>query len=127
MGKTFSRIAVAGAAVATVFAGTVSTAQAADTTILDTNKTISNSHGKMTYIDDGDMFEVCDTNADGHGMTGMVEKLVGSAPKTVLTVTDGGDAGCDKGGYNVGQLESIRMALTWDGGGGTVRSGYFNE
>ncbi|MGW1491022.1 hypothetical protein [Streptomyces sp. NPDC002402] len=115
---------MAGAAVATVFAGTVSTAQAADTAILDTNKTISNGHGKMTYIDDGDMFEVCDTKADGHGMTGQV---LGWQGRVKLTVTDGGDAGCDKGGYNVGQVESVKMALVWDGGGDWVYSYDFTE
>ncbi|WP_406269467.1 hypothetical protein OHT93_16440 [Streptomyces sp. NBC_00191] len=124
MSKTFIRIAVAGAAVAAVFAGTVSTAQAADTAILDTNKTISNGHGKMTYIDDGDMFEVCDTKADGHGMTGQV---LGWQGRVKLTVTDGGDAGCDKGGYNVGQVESVKMALVWDGGGDWVYSYDFTE
>jgi hypothetical protein len=51
--KSITRIAVAGAAVTAVFAGTVSTAQAADTGTLDTNKTISypQGRGKMTYIE----------------------------------------------------------------------------
>ncbi|MFI5801307.1 hypothetical protein [Streptomyces sp. NPDC051561] len=124
--KSISRIAVAGAAVITVFAGTVSTAQAAEVGTLDTNKYISAPQGRgtMTYIDDGDMFQVCDTKADGYGMTGQVET---TKPVTVLTVTDGGDAGCDKGGYNVGQLQSVRMKLTWNGGGGSVVSEFFNE
>ncbi|MFF3323020.1 hypothetical protein [Streptomyces sp. NPDC002889] len=119
MVKTFTRIAVAGAAVVTVL--TVSASPA----LADTNKTIyyPSGRGKMTYIDDGDMFQVCDTKADGHGMTGMVEDL----NHTILIITDGGDAGCDKDGYDVGQMNSVRMALSWDGGGGTITSGYFNE
>ncbi|MFE7108581.1 hypothetical protein ACFU98_05160 [Streptomyces sp. NPDC057575] len=125
MVNSFTRIAAAGAAVAAVFAGTVTTAQAADVGVLDTNKTISNSHGRMTYIDDGDMFEVCDTKADGYGMTGQV--VVATTGNPVLTVTDGGDAGCDKGGYNVGQLFSVYMAVVWNGGGDWVYSEHFTE
>ncbi|MGW6564486.1 hypothetical protein [Streptomyces sp. NPDC054975] len=119
MVKALTRVAVAGAAVAAVVAGTATPALA------DTNKSIyyPSGRGSMTYIDDGDMFQVCDTKADGHGMVGMVENL----NHTLITITDGGDAGCDKKGYNVGQMESVRMALSWNGGGGTITSGYFNE
>ncbi|MFE7108579.1 hypothetical protein ACFU98_05170 [Streptomyces sp. NPDC057575] len=119
MVKSLTRIALVGAGVATALTLTASPALA------DTNKTIYSpqSRGKMTYIDDGDMFEVCDTKADGYGMTGVVEDV----NHTILTITDGGDAGCDKDGYNVGQLNSVRMALYWNGGGGAVRSEYFNE
>ncbi|MFF3323021.1 hypothetical protein [Streptomyces sp. NPDC002889] len=118
--NSFTRIAVAGAAVVAVFAGTASTAQAIE------NKTISNSHGKMTFIDDGDMFQVCDTKADGYGMTGQVIEM-GLAERVKLTVTDGGDAGCDKGGYDIGVTWSVKMALVWDGGGDWVYSHHFKE
>ncbi|MGW1491021.1 hypothetical protein [Streptomyces sp. NPDC002402] len=103
----------------------MSTAQAADTAILASNKVISlpDGRGKMTFIDDGDMFEVCDTKADGHGVEGTVR----DNRNTLLTVNDGGDAGCDKAGYNVGNWFSVQMTLTWDGGGGTVYSEWFNE
>ncbi|MFI5806800.1 hypothetical protein [Streptomyces sp. NPDC051561] len=117
--KSFSRIAVAGAAVAAVIAGTATPAMA------DTNRTISNSHGKFTFIDDGDMFEVCDTKADGHGVTGKL--LESGSNDFVLTVTDGGDSGCDKKGYNIGNLREYQMWLSWNGGGATVKSIWFNE
>lgn len=127
MVKIFSRVAVAGAAVAMVFAGTASQASAAEAGVLTTDITISNSHGKMIFHDDGDMFEVCDTNADGYGMEGM---LIGAVGQTLLDVTDGGDAGCDKGGYNVGNcLDTcdVQMRLYWNGGGSPTLSRWFNE
>ncbi|MFI5801309.1 hypothetical protein [Streptomyces sp. NPDC051561] len=124
MASSLTRIAVAGAAVAAIFAGTASAAQAAEVGTMDTNKTISNGHGKMTYIDNGDMFQVCDTKADGYGMTGQVIRPGGNP---LLTVTDGGDAGCDKAGYDVGQIWSVQMALVWDGGGDWVYSEHFTE
>ncbi|MFF3323022.1 hypothetical protein [Streptomyces sp. NPDC002889] len=124
MGKTFTRVAVAGAAVAGVLAGTASTAQAA---ALDTNIVIKlpDGRGSMTYIDDGDMFQVCDTKADGHGVEGTV---IDDENRRMLTVDDGGDAGCDKGGWNVPNgIDYFQMTLTWGGGGGTVYSRKFNE
>ncbi|MGW7364511.1 hypothetical protein ACWGI8_14055 [Streptomyces sp. NPDC054841] len=119
MAKNFRRIAVAGATMTAVLALSATPALA-DT---DRYLTYPNGKGKMTYFDDGDMFQVCDTKADGHGMIGVVESM----NSTLLTVDDGGDAGCDKKGYNVGTMDSIRMGLAWDGGGGTIYSGYFNE
>ncbi|MFI9587651.1 hypothetical protein ACIHCQ_38925 [Streptomyces sp. NPDC052236] len=127
MVKTFTRMAVAGAAVVSVLAVTASQAQAA---VLVSNKTISNSHGKMTFIDDGDVFQVCDTKADGHGMTGELVQIYDAGANQVrLTVTDGGDSGCDKKGYNIGNQfnEQYEMWLSWNGGGATVKSERFNE
>ncbi|MGW6564489.1 hypothetical protein [Streptomyces sp. NPDC054975] len=123
MGKTFKRVVVAGAAVAAVFAGTATTAQAA---ALDENKVIKlpEGRGSMTFIDDGDMFQVCDTKADGHGVVG---HLVRSGGATVMVVDDGGDAGCDKKGYNVPNSGEYQMQLWWDGGGPAVYSHWFNE
>ncbi|MFF3323019.1 hypothetical protein [Streptomyces sp. NPDC002889] len=120
MVKSLTRIAITGAAAAAVLTLTASPALA------DSNKTISypDGRGKMTYIDDGDMFQVCDTKADGHGMTG---QLVDERLFPMIVVTDGGDAGCDKKGYDVGNFGSYQMWLSWDGDGGTVKSGWFNE
>ncbi|MFI1221124.1 MULTISPECIES: hypothetical protein [unclassified Streptomyces] len=72
MTKSITRIAVAGAALMTFFAGTVTTAQAAEAGPLSTDKTISlrDGRGAMTIFDGGDMFQVCDTKADGHGVVG---------------------------------------------------------
>lgn len=127
MVRSFTRIAVAGAAVAAVLAVTPSPALAA---ALDTNRTISSSRGKFTFTDDGDMFEVCDTKADGHGMTGeLVQVYSGGANQVRRTITDGGDANCGKKGYNIGNQfnEQYEMWLTWNGGGATVKSERFNE
>ncbi|MFE7108582.1 hypothetical protein ACFU98_05155 [Streptomyces sp. NPDC057575] len=127
MVNSFTRIAMAGAAVAAVLAGTASTAQAADVGVLDTNKVLylTDGRGKMTFIDDGDMFEVCDTRADGHGVEG---QLVDDTQRVLLYVDDGGDAGCDKKGYNIGNGTQYQMQFWWSGGGsGTQYSQWFNE
>ncbi|WP_393058966.1 hypothetical protein [Streptomyces sp. LN549] len=124
--KSFARIAVAGAAVATVLTGTMSTAQATEVGVLDSNKTISlpGGQGTMTFIDDGDVFQVCDTKADGHGVAG---RLIDNTYNEKIYIDDGGDAGCDKKGYDVGQSGSFQMQLSWNGGGGDVKSEWFNE
>ncbi|WP_393058967.1 hypothetical protein [Streptomyces sp. LN549] len=122
--KSFARIAVAGAAVATVLAGTMSTAQATEVGALDTDKTISSSHGKMIYHDDGDMFEVCDTKADGHGVTGYVMRY---PTDIMLSVDDGGDSGCDKDGVDITNTSDYMMVLEWNGDYSRVASGWFNE
>ncbi|WP_393058969.1 hypothetical protein [Streptomyces sp. LN549] len=123
MVTSFTRLAVAAAAAA-VMAATASPAMAAESGALDTNKTLSNSHGHMTYIDDGDMFEVCDTKADGYGVEG---QLI-SHKQTELYVNDGGDAGCDKGGFNVGNSgPTYQMQFWWSGGGAVQYSDWFDE
>lgn len=124
--KSFPRVAVVGAAVATVLAGTMPTAQAAETPILTGDKTLSlpGGRGTMTFIDDGDMFQVCDTKADGHGVTG---RLIGDSYNEKLYIEDGGDAGCGKAGYNVGQSGSFQMQLSWNGDGYEAKSEWFNE
>ncbi|MER5772071.1 hypothetical protein [Streptomyces sp. NPDC001985] len=122
----FTRTAVVGAAMALAFAGTASTAQATEAGPLVSNKVISlpGGQGKMTFIDNGDMFEVCDTKADGHGVSG---RLIDNNYNEKLYIEDGGDAGCGKKGYNVGQLGSYQMQLSWNGGGPDVKSEWFNE
>ncbi|NGO78952.1 hypothetical protein G6045_25320 [Streptomyces sp. YC504] len=120
MRKTLSRIAVAGAGVATLLVFTASPAMA------DTDRTIESSHGKFTFTDDGDMFKVCDTNADGFGVKGRL--LESGTNDFVLTVEDGGDSGCSAPkGYNIGNLRDYQMWLTWNGGGAPVKSIWFNE
>ncbi|CAM5610698.1 hypothetical protein SALBM311S_05966 [Streptomyces alboniger] len=124
--KSFARIAVAGATMATVFTGTASTAQAAEDAVLDSNKKISipGGRGTMTFIDDGDVFKVCDTKADGYGVSG---RLIDNNYNEKLYITDGGDADCGKKGYDVGQFGSYQMQLSWDGDGYDVKSEWFNE
>ncbi|MFI5801306.1 hypothetical protein [Streptomyces sp. NPDC051561] len=124
--KSITRLAVTGVAVATVFAGTVSTAQASEAGVLITDKKISlrDGRGTMTFFDDGDVFQVCDTKADGHGVSG---RLIDDAYREKVYIEDGGDAGCDKKGYDVGQFASYQMQLSWNGGDPEVHSGWFNE
>ncbi|MEV3967992.1 hypothetical protein AB0K68_07625 [Streptomyces sp. NPDC050698] len=128
--KQLGSFAIAGAAIAAVVVGASTPAMAAESGVQDTDKKISlpDGRGTMTYIDDGDMFVVCDTRADGHGVTGQLRKNASGFP-TMIEVTDGGDAGCDKKGYNVGNHlgEEYSMWLWWDGGGDPVLSGWFNE
>ncbi|MFE0202569.1 hypothetical protein ACIBSR_01415 [Streptomyces sp. NPDC049936] len=124
--KSLVRTAAAGAVLATTLAGTASTAQASESAVLVSNKTISlpGGRGTMTFIDDGDMFQVCDTKADGYGVSG---RLIDNNYNQKLYITDGGDSGCDKAGYNVGQTGSFQMQLSWDGDGYDVKSEWFNE
>ncbi|MFF4402193.1 hypothetical protein [Streptomyces sp. NPDC001480] len=44
-----------------------------------------------------------------------------------LYITDGGDAGCGKKGYDVGQFGSYQVQLSWNGDGYDVKSEWFNE
>jgi hypothetical protein len=92
------------------------------------NKSIGDEHGVMTFIDDGDVFKVCDTRVDDHGVTGKVIKADYWTPAetVVLTVTDGGDAGCGKAGYNIGNLHHYKMVLYWNGKE-IDSTGWFNE
>ncbi|MFB7091543.1 hypothetical protein [Streptomyces sp. NPDC056296] len=127
MVKSLSRIAVASAAIAVSLGGVATPAFAADAQLLATDKTLIHpNHGKMVFHDDGDTFEVCDTNADGYGMTGYLRNS--DTGTNLLILTDGGDAGCDKGGHNIGNWpSSYQMKLVWGGGGAPVYSELFNE
>ncbi|MBC9729005.1 hypothetical protein [Streptomyces sp. TRM68367] len=119
-----TRMAMVGAAAATMVVASTAPAMAVS------NKTIylDGSRGYMKFIDDGDVFQVCDTRADGHGVTGTLwVRNAGGVVSKVFDLGDGGDAGCNKKGYNVGQLASYRMQVTWNGGGGSKFSAWFNE
>jgi hypothetical protein len=125
--RSFTRVAVAGAAAATMLAATAAPALA------DSNIILKFSHGYFLYHDSGDVFEICDTNADGHGVTGVLLEANDHSPVPgygeVLRIDDGGDAGCDKEGYDVSPSVSYtyQMRLHWNGGGGTLASAAFRE
>lgn len=94
-----------------------------------TNITIGSYYGTMTFIDDGDVFEICDTYADGSGVKGYIkyQPILGSAG-IVRTLDDGGDAGCDKLPFNVGNDGDYQMILCGNmGTGSCVSSRWFNE
>ncbi|CAM3198965.1 hypothetical protein [Stackebrandtia soli] len=126
MRKTWiTRLAVAGAMALALVGLTAAPAAAA------TNKTLVDSHGQFTFIDDGDVFQICDNKADGYGVTGQLQLRSGvdGSISTVMTINDGGDDGCDKQGFNIGNWHTYRMIYWWGGNkSGTLQAtGWFNE
>ncbi len=97
----------------------------------DSDKQINlpSSRGYMHFHDDGDVFSVCDTKADGYGVTGALWVRNSAGIESRLwTLDDGGDSGCDKKGENIGQLSVYKMEVWWNGGGAAVWSpDWFNE
>jgi hypothetical protein len=126
MRKTWmTRIVLAGA-MAMAMVGLMASPASAD------NKSLGDSHGSFTFIDDGDMFEICDEKADGHGVIGrlvLVKAGIDGSFNYVLILDDGGDAGCDKQGFNIGNLHSYRLEYWWEGNKGDTfqATGWFNE
>lgn len=120
-----TRIAVAGAMLLALVGFTAAPAAAA------TNKTLVDSHGQFTFIDDGDVFQICDNRVDDNGVTGQLQlkHAATGAVSTVLTINDGGDSGCDKDGFNIGNWHTYRMVYWWDGDkSGTYQvTPWFNE
>ena len=122
-------VALTTVAVGGVLTGSATAAEAASATLPAPpieNITISlpSSRGNMTFYDDGDQFTVCDTKADGYQVEGTVRN---NQDLRMLTVVDGGEAGCQTGGYDVLWRDPVKMTLTWLGGGGTVYSRTFSE
>lgn len=94
----FARTAAGAAGAAAMVIAAASPAFAA-------NKTVDIGSGYMTFIDDGDVFKICDTLADGAGVYGAVfynSYLTTSGYERVMTVSDGGDSRCNSKGYNIG-------------------------
>ncbi|MFE5855559.1 hypothetical protein ACFQ61_20415 [Streptomyces sp. NPDC056500] len=87
---------------------------------------LPNGRGYMTFIDDGDKFVVCDTKADGHGVTGKLWTYAQGRLLSVGTWDDGGDQGCDRGSYDIIGGRYFQMELCWHGGG-CVYSDAFSE
>ena len=126
MRKTWiARLIVAGAPALALVGLTATPAAAVE------NKTLVDSHGQFTFIDDGDVFKICDTNADGHGVTGQLQLRSGvhGGISTVMTIDDGGDNDCDKQGFNIGNWHTYRMIYWWNGNkSGTAQfTPWFNE
>jgi hypothetical protein len=126
MRKTWTaRLALAGA-MAMALVGLMAAPAAADT-----NRVLSDSHGKFTFTDDGDMFEICDTKADGYGVIGrlVLRSSIDGSQEYVLILDDGGDAGCDKQGFNIGNFHYYKMEYWWekDKGAYFQETGWFNE
>jgi hypothetical protein len=114
--------AVLAGAAAVILAGSASPAMAADITL-------TGYWGTMKFIDDGDVFQVCDTYADGQGVKGYIkyQPILGTAG-IIETIDDGGDAGCDKKGVNIGNDGDYQMIFCSQNGIGECKSsGWFNE
>ncbi|MFY7069427.1 hypothetical protein ACOQFV_26515 [Nocardiopsis changdeensis] len=100
--KIMPAAAVAAAVMST---GLVSAAPASAATAA-ANMTISTGSGTMQFIDDGDVFKICDTAPnDGSPVFGAVfynSYWDTSGHKRVMTILDSSDSGCNKKGYNIG-------------------------
>ncbi|NUV69869.1 MULTISPECIES: hypothetical protein [unclassified Streptomyces] len=116
--RWMSRAAVAGGAAVALTVGSVGSAQAADRTISLTRS--GNQVGTMTHLDaDPDRIRVCDTRADGYGVTGTLWVLHGAAGwVTIAVVDDGGDAGCDTKEVPISGSAYYTMELCWNGASG---------
>ncbi|MBJ7903474.1 hypothetical protein IF655_09190 [Streptomyces sp. DSM 110735] len=110
MPKTkFTRSAAGAIGAAAMIVATATPAFAAD-------KTVDIGYGHMTFIDDGDVFKICDDKADGKGVYGAVfydSYLTTSGYERVMTISDGGDSGCDSKGYNIGNSGDYTFVICW--------------
>jgi len=114
-------IVAASAAVAFGFA--TSPAMATDVSI-----SLPDGRGTMKFIDDGDKFRVCDTRADGHGVTGIVRQLRADGRiVTILTIDDGGDEGCDTKETDLLGRTPHDMKLCWNDSNVCVTSPVIRE
>ncbi|MFF4726602.1 hypothetical protein ACFY3M_14850 [Streptomyces mirabilis] len=105
----FARTAAGAAGAAALVVATASPAFAA-------NMRVETIRGYMTFTDDGDVFKVCDTLADGKGVYGAVfynSYFTTSGYERVMTVSDGGDSGCDSKGYNIGNSGTYTFVMCW--------------
>ncbi|MFH9003794.1 hypothetical protein ACH4E5_11220 [Streptomyces afghaniensis] len=116
MKTMLKRGAMVGAAAAMAIGFTAGPAAATDVGI-----SLPSGRGTMKFIDDGDKFRVCDTKADGEGVTGYVRQLRADGRiVTILTIDDGGDAGCDEKETDLIGRTPHDMLLCWHGGGCVV-------
>ena len=105
--RSLLRIAICGAAVMGIVSVS-GTAHAASTRV-------SNVYGYMEHVDpDPDEFRVCDHREDGAGVTGTLYILVNGSYRWLGEVTDGGDAGCDYGQYNIYNGNTYQMEICWN-------------
>ncbi|MGY3201464.1 hypothetical protein [Streptomyces sp. TE5632] len=104
-----------------------------DIEILYTDIEIHDAYGQGSFYfkDNGDVFTVCDTKADGAGVIGKLwYKPIGGDWYVAASEDDGGDAGCDKFASDVGPVGDYQMKLYWTGVGyhkEIAKSRVFNE
>ena len=119
------------AAVATVGAMTFIAVAAGPASAGDTKLRLSrggHTIGTMTHLDpDPDTFRVCDTRADGHGVTGKLY-LYFAGWQLKETKSDGGDSACGYFDYNVVPYGAkYLMKLCWNGPGEVCVTKEFTE
>ena len=123
MKTLLKRGGVVAASAAIDFGFATSPAMATDVSI-----SLPDGRGTMKFIDDGDKFRVCDTKADGHGVTGYVRQLRADGRiVTILTIDDGGDNGCDTKETDLLGRTPHDMVLCWNGGGACKTSAVIRE
>ncbi|QGV77232.1 hypothetical protein [Streptomyces ficellus] len=122
----YARAAVALAGAAALVAAGSGPAAAADTKL--TLKRGGHTIGTMTHLDpDPDTFRVCDTRADGHGVTGKLYMYM-AGWQLKETKQDGGDSGCGYFDYNVVPYAAkYMMKLCWNGPGEVCVTKEFTE
>ncbi|MEU5163986.1 hypothetical protein AB0G74_30830 [Streptomyces sp. NPDC020875] len=126
--RWISRVAIAGGAAMALALANVSTAHAANLSFSLSHN--GNKVGTMAHLDaDPDRIQVCDTRADGHGVTGTLSILHGAAGwTTIAVVDDGGDAGCDTLQVPISGTAYYAMELCWNGRPGVCKgTGPFQE
>ncbi|MBO2452019.1 hypothetical protein J4573_33375 [Actinomadura barringtoniae] len=104
-----TRTAAACTVVGTVFAGTATAAHADDIKL-------SFGYGSVFYDDSVDVFTVCDTRADGEGVTASLwyTPNSGTSYHQLWAEQDGGDSGCDNHPYDVGKTGLYFMKICWN-------------
>ncbi len=103
------------AALTASFIGSAGQAQAANAYLLLDDRD-GRQLGAMTHYDaETDTFKVCDTQREGHSVTGTLWRY--GSPKNVLLlkITDGDDAGCNSGKYNIRSGYAYYMQLSYNG------------
>jgi hypothetical protein len=113
----FSRFArralVVGAAMTAIVIGASGQAQAANAYLILSDRD-GRQLGTMTHYDaETDTFKVCDTQRDGHAVTGVLYRVGGSGD--LLRISDGSDAGCNSASYDIRSGYTYYMDLSWDG------------
>ncbi|PBC96567.1 hypothetical protein BX281_4565 [Streptomyces sp. Ag82_O1-15] len=106
------RIAAAGAVAAIAITLSASPASA------DSYKyvTLPSGRGYFEFADNGDHFTVCDTKADGHGVSAiLISRDIHGTQRVVLSLDDGGDSGCDSKVYDINALYDYQMSVYWNG------------
>ncbi|MFB9660293.1 hypothetical protein ACFQS3_11045 [Glycomyces mayteni] len=108
--KLMKRAMVVCALTASILVGVTAPAQAANKTII-----LSDSDGRqlgyMVFYDGSpDKFKVCDTQRDGHSVTGRVMRGAAILGET----SDGNDKGCNTMAF---RTSGTQMQLWWNGPG----------